>query len=138
AHGAARALGCPRRREPRGRRQGVPALHDSARPPLRPRLLPRPRRNPAEAVRLPHPAERARPPTGTLTPDERERASLRRAASAIPAPPLPAADPERLVRRELRARDVGGRGRLVLVAVGKAAVPMARAAERVLGSRLEG
>jgi hydroxypyruvate reductase len=74
-----------------------------------------------------------------LTPAERDRASLRRASAAVLAAALRAADPERLVRRALRTRDLAGRGgRLVLVAVGKAAVPMARAAEDVLGARLEG
>jgi hydroxypyruvate reductase len=73
-----------------------------------------------------------------LIPADRERAALRRAAAAILAAALRAADPERLVRRHLRARDLAGRGRLVLVAAGKAAAAMARAAERALGSRLEG
>jgi glycerate 2-kinase len=73
-----------------------------------------------------------------LTAADRERASLRRAAAIILAAAVRAADPERLVRRHLRARDLPGRGRLVLVAVGKAAVAMARAAEAVLRSRLEG
>jgi hydroxypyruvate reductase len=74
------------------------------------------------------------------------RARLRRAAQSILQEALAAADPERLVHRELRVR--GGvlqaaglrfpttRGRIALVAAGKAAVPMALAAERVLGRHL--
>jgi hydroxypyruvate reductase len=75
-----------------------------------------------------------------------DRARLRRAAAAILAAGLRAADPEALVRRHLRVRgrrlDAGGqtyglgRGRLVLVAAGKAAAAMASAAERVLGPLL--
>jgi hydroxypyruvate reductase len=74
------------------------------------------------------------------------RARLRRAAQSILHDALAAADPERLVERHLRVKgshlDAAGervplpRGRLVLVAAGKAAVPMARAAERALGRRL--
>jgi glycerate 2-kinase len=71
-----------------------------------------------------------------LTPADRERASLRRAAAVVLAAAVRAADPDRLVRRHLRPADVSTRGRLVLVAVGKAAVAMARAAESVLRSRL--
>jgi hydroxypyruvate reductase len=58
-----------------------------------------------------------------------------------------AADPERLVKQNLRVSGrrltAGGtayplgRGRLVLVAAGKAAVTMARAAERILGARVD-
>jgi hydroxypyruvate reductase len=76
------------------------------------------------------------------------RARLRAEAQAILREALLAADPHRLVRRHLRARSgvleaAGvrhrlGRGRVALVAVGKAAVPMARAAEEVLGGRLAG
>jgi glycerate 2-kinase len=75
------------------------------------------------------------------------RARLRGAARAILREALQAADPHRLVRRQLKLRagflEAGGvlyrlgRGRVVLVAIGKAAVPMARAAEEVLGERLD-
>jgi hydroxypyruvate reductase len=71
---------------------------------------------------------------------------LRRSAAAILRRGLEAADPQRLVENSLRlsgrnlvaagARYPLGRGRLVLLAVGKAAGPMARAAEMVLGRRL--
>jgi hydroxypyruvate reductase len=69
------------------------------------------------------------------------RARLRRTAAAILQAGLRAADPRPLVARELRVREgvleVAGlrhrRGRLLLLAVGKAAVPMAAAAERALG-----
>jgi hydroxypyruvate reductase len=71
---------------------------------------------------------------------------LRRAAAAILRSGLAAADPARLVRRHLQARGplcrVAGvehrtdRGRLCLVAAGKAAPAMARAAEEALGERL--
>jgi hydroxypyruvate reductase len=74
------------------------------------------------------------------------RARLRRAAREILHEALLAADPHRLVRRQLRIRagalEVAGvrhrlgRGRLALIAAGKAAVPMARAAEEALGERL--
>ena len=74
------------------------------------------------------------------------RRRLRRAAAAILAEGLQAADPARLVRRNLVLRggklEAGGtvhrlgRGRLVLVAAGKAAATMARAAEDVLGDQL--
>ena len=74
------------------------------------------------------------------------RARLRAAARAILHEALVAADPRRLVRRQLKVRAgvleaAGvrhrlGRGRIAIVAVGKAAVPMARAAEEVLGDRL--
>jgi glycerate 2-kinase len=74
------------------------------------------------------------------------RARLRAAAQAVLREALTAADPERLVRQKLRLRAgvleaAGirhrlGKGRLALVAVGKAAVKMARAAEDVLGDRL--
>jgi hydroxypyruvate reductase len=80
-----------------------------------------------------------------LTP-RRDRARLRAAARAILEAALAAADPYRLVRRHVaRVRDgvrVAGlfhplaRGRVVVVAAGKAAVPMARAAEDALGDRL--
>jgi glycerate 2-kinase len=76
-----------------------------------------------------------------------DRARLRAAARAVLEEALRAADPRRLVLRQLKLRgDVLeaagvrhrlGRGRLALVAVGKAAVPMARAAEEALGSRLD-
>jgi hydroxypyruvate reductase len=74
------------------------------------------------------------------------RARLRAAAQAILREGLLAADPHRLVRRQFKLRagvlEVAGvrhrlgRGRVAIVAVGKAAVPMARAAEEVLGERL--
>jgi glycerate 2-kinase len=74
------------------------------------------------------------------------RARLRAAAQAILREALLAADPHRLVRRQLKLRAgvleaAGvrhrlGRGRVAVVAAGKAAVPMARAAEEVLGDRL--
>src|SRR5262245_47767989 len=71
---------------------------------------------------------------------------LRRAAAQVLAAGLKAADPETLIRRNLRIRgsavEVGGRayrlrrGRIVLLAVGKAAGRMARAAEERLGPHL--
>ena len=74
------------------------------------------------------------------------RARLRAAAQAILREALQAADPHRLVRQHLRLRAGAleaagvrhriGRGRIALVAAGKAAVPMARAAEEVLGDHL--
>jgi len=74
------------------------------------------------------------------------RSRLRAAARGVLHEALLAADPHRLVRRQLRVRAGAleaaglrhplGRGRIVLVAVGKAAVPMARAAEEVLGEHL--
>ena len=74
------------------------------------------------------------------------RARLRAAAQAVLREALLAADPRRLVRRQLvlRAgvleaagvRHRLGRGRVALIAVGKAAVPMALAAEEALGNRL--
>jgi hydroxypyruvate reductase len=85
------------------------------------------------------------PPTGSG--HRWDRARLRRAARAILAAGLAAADPARLVRRHLRLDDdtlsVAGvkhrfrRGhRLALVAAGKAAATMARAAEEVLGDHI--
>jgi hydroxypyruvate reductase len=74
-----------------------------------------------------------------------ERRRLRRAAASILEAALAAADPDRLVRRYLKTGRVvsiagvthhPGRGRLVLVAAGKAASTMARAAEEVLGGAL--
>jgi hydroxypyruvate reductase len=66
------------------------------------------------------------------------RSRLRRAAAAILKAGLQAAAPEPLVRRELRnAREhLRVRGRLVLVAAGKAATSMARAAQDALGDRI--
>jgi hydroxypyruvate reductase len=71
------------------------------------------------------------------------RPRLRRAAQAILREALLAADPLRLVHRHIRVRggvlDVAGvrhrlgHGQVALVAAGKAAVPMARAAEEALG-----
>lgn len=76
------------------------------------------------------------------------RAHLRSAARAILGRALAAADPQRLVRRHLRLhrgvvevaglRHAAGRGRVVVLAAGKAAVPMARAAEQALGRLLWG
>jgi glycerate 2-kinase len=75
-----------------------------------------------------------------------ERARLRAAAATILQAALAAAEPYRMVRRQLalgrRELRVAGlrhplsRGRVVVVAVGKAAVPMAQAAEEVLRNRL--
>jgi len=72
---------------------------------------------------------------------------LRRAAASILASGLRAADPVALVHTNLRLRGgrliAGGmsyplgRGRLVLLAAGKAAATMARAAERILGARVD-
>jgi glycerate 2-kinase len=76
------------------------------------------------------------------------RGRLRTAARAVLREALLAAEPGRLVRLHLKLRGgvleaAGvrhrlGRGRVALAAVGKAAVPMARAAEGVLGDRLAG
>jgi hydroxypyruvate reductase len=73
-------------------------------------------------------------------------ARLRRAAADILAAGLRAADPDRLVRSHLRRQGGSllaagrryrlGQGRVVLIAAGKAAATMARAAETVLGDRL--
>jgi hydroxypyruvate reductase len=74
------------------------------------------------------------------------RARLRAAAAGILERALDAAEPGRLVRSQLKLRgsdlEVAGvrhrldRGRIALVAVGKAALTMARAAEELLGPRL--
>lgn len=74
------------------------------------------------------------------------RARLRRAAQAVLRESLAAADPRGLVESHLRVRGgvvqaAGvrfrpGVGRLALVAAGKAAIPMARMAERILGRHL--
>ena len=74
------------------------------------------------------------------------RSRLRAAARAILREALLAAEPRRLVRRQLKVRSgvleaagvrhPAGRGRVAVVAVGKAAVPMALAAEEALGDRL--
>jgi hydroxypyruvate reductase len=76
-----------------------------------------------------------------------DRLRLRRAAAQILAAGLRAADPALLVRRNLRLRgrrlSAAGatfdlrRGRLVLVAAGKAAGAMARAAEEVLDGMID-
>ena len=75
------------------------------------------------------------------------RRRLRGAARAVLGEALRAADPRRLVLRHLKlrggvleaagVRERLGHGRLALVAVGKAAVPMARAAEEALGRTLD-
>jgi len=75
------------------------------------------------------------------------RSQLRAAARAALREALRAADPHRLVLRRLKLRGgvleaAGvphrlGRGRVAVVAVGKAAVPMARAAEEALAERLD-
>jgi glycerate 2-kinase len=75
------------------------------------------------------------------------RSRLRRAAAAILRSALDAASPALLVQSAVHRRGslvrlgpvthrIGG-GRLVLVAVGKAAVPMAKAARAILGSAIE-
>ena len=73
-------------------------------------------------------------------------ARLRAAAAAILGAGLRAADPGRAVRKSLRlvprglsvsSESLRIGGRVVLLAVGKAALPMAEAAAEVLGSRLE-
>jgi len=81
-------------------------------------------------------------------PAGRERSRLRRAAASILSAGLEAAAPAAIVRRSLKisgghlvaggTRLRLGRGRLVLVAAGKAAASMARAAQDVLGGRLDG
>jgi hydroxypyruvate reductase len=69
--------------------------------------------------------------------DERE-VQLRRDALTIFAAALEAVDPERLVREALEANEppVDADGKLTVVAVGKAATPMARGAVQVLGERV--
>jgi hydroxypyruvate reductase len=77
----------------------------------------------------------------------RDRDRLREAARSALAAALAAARPEPLVRRSLVVRGgvleaAGlrhrlGHGRVVVVAAGKAAVPMARAAEEALGRHLD-
>jgi glycerate 2-kinase len=74
------------------------------------------------------------------------RTRLRRAARVILEEALGAAEPSHLVASQLRVRRGAleaagvrvpmGRGRIVVVAAGKAAVPMARAAEGALGRHL--
>ncbi len=74
------------------------------------------------------------------------RARLRAAAARILERALDAAEPGRLVRSELRVRgrylELAGvrhpvdRGRIAVVAIGKAAVAMAQAAEERLGTRI--
>lgn len=77
-----------------------------------------------------------------------DRRRLRQAAKDILAAGLHAADPARLVTRHLRLDErtlhVGGlsyrfgrKGRLVVVSAGKAASSMGRAAEEVLGDRMD-
>jgi len=76
------------------------------------------------------------------------RARLRATAAQLLAAALRAAEPAHLVRKHLKLRgrelEAGGlrhalgRGRIVVVAVGKAAVAMARAAEERLGERIAG
>ena len=74
------------------------------------------------------------------------RGSLRRAVRAILKAGLDAVDPGVLVRAHLRARGPSIRagratirnpGRVFVVAAGKAAVPMARAARQILGRRID-
>lgn len=75
------------------------------------------------------------------------RQALRRDAAQILAAGLRAADPERLVRQSLSVGDgritlagqtiLSPRGRIVLLAVGKAAYRMAAAAAKALGERLD-
>ena len=62
--------------------------------------------------------------------------TLREAANDILAAAIHAALPDEAVRRALEGRDFG-RGRVRLVAIGKAAWQMARAAANCLGSRIE-
>lgn len=86
---------------------------------------------------------RGRPATGPA----KERLRLREAARAIVRAGLKAADPGRLVKRQLSVRHgvlhvAGlrhrlGRGRVVLVAAGKAATTMTAAAEAALGRHLD-
>jgi len=68
------------------------------------------------------------------------RARLRAAARRILRAGLAAVAPGPLVRAHLRASGIGGRlekaSRVFVVAVGKAAVPMARAVHKVLGRRI--
>lgn len=76
-----------------------------------------------------------------------DRPRLRRAAASILSAGLRAADPDRLVRANLRAARgaarIGGAdyhlrdGRLAVVAAGKAASRMAAAAEEALGARID-
>src|SRR4249920_2542056 len=108
-----------------------------------PRALPGARRNRPAELRRPQPAERPRHPAASLNPS---RAQLRATAAGLLSAALRAAEPGPLVREHLklsgRTLEAGGvshalgRGRIVLVAVGKAAVEMARAAEAQLGARL--
>jgi hydroxypyruvate reductase len=74
---------------------------------------------------------RGTPPSG--------RKRLRRAVAAILAAGLHAVEPRRLVRRELRGLGLGGgRGRLLVIAAGKAAPAMASGAEDALGDAIAG
>src|SRR5262249_57944262 len=113
-------------------------------PRLRRSPLPRRGRDPAAELRHPHPPFRDRPPTEALTPRAAgrwTRVQLRRAAASILAEGLRAADPGALVRRWLRAHGSAlpaprTRGRLLLVAAGQAAPPMAKAPEEILRDRI--
>lgn len=62
--------------------------------------------------------------------------SLRQDSDWIIQKALEAVQPDAAVERALAGRDFGGGGRLVLVAIGKAAWSMAAAARRVLGSKI--
>ena len=96
---------------------------------------------PSSELRHPHPPLRNARRSGQLKPAalRRDLLFLRRQASSILAAVRRAADPFALVRDELRARPVAvpRGGRLVVVAVGKAAALMAAAAESVLRARID-
>ena len=81
-------------------------------------------------------ADWARP--RTVTSSSGEEARLRRDARAMLDGALAAVEPTALVEEELRARplETGDRGRVVVLAVGKAAIGMAEGARRVLGGRI--
>ena len=81
-------------------------------------------------------ADWARP--RTVTSSSGGEARLRRDARAMLDGALAAVEPTALVEEELRARplETGDRGRVVVLAVGKAAIGMAEGARRVLGGRI--
>jgi glycerate 2-kinase len=70
--------------------------------------------------------------------DDGTEAQLRRDARALLAAALAAADPAALVERALRDRPLtpGRGGKLIVLAIGKAALAMAEGASRVLGGRI--